>query len=145
MPKNSLNQPDFSILWWSVYLKTVNQHLSFLFADSVRGKKDLWLPLLFGFDQLCLLSNQIAGFFDDQYLWKLSIDSLDFLQGNKHHCKKGSETTTFGWVLPVVPLVQTDRGFFDHQYLWKEPINTIDFCNGDSHQGKAGFETVSFG
>ena len=71
----------------------------------------------------------------------LSIDSLDFLQGNKHQCKKGSETTTFGWVLPVVPLVQTDRGFFDHQYLWKEPINTIDFCNGDSHQGKAGVET----
>ena len=37
------------------------------------------------------------------------MDTLDFLLGNNHQCKEGSETITFGWVWPVVPLVQTDR------------------------------------
>ena len=34
----------------------------------------LRLPILVGCGQFCLLSNQIAGFFDRQYLWKESSD-----------------------------------------------------------------------
>ena len=40
-----------------------------------------------------LSSSQIAIFFDHQYLSKESIDTLDFLHGDNHQYKVGSETT----------------------------------------------------
>ena len=66
------------------------------------------LPLLFGFGQLCLSFKQVAEFFDHQYICMESIDTIFFLLGDNHQRKKGSETTSFSWVLPVVPLVQSD-------------------------------------
>ena len=42
-------------------------------------------------------------------IWKESIDLLIFLHGDNHQEKVASETTNFfGWVLRVVPLVQSD-------------------------------------
>ena len=40
-------------------------------------------------------TNQIAGFFDHQYLWKQSNDILDFLHGGNHQGKVTSGATTF--------------------------------------------------
>ena len=74
-----------------------------------------------------LSTNQITVFFDRQYLWKESIDILYFLHGNNHQGNLASETTTFGWVWPVVPLIQSDCRFFDHQFLWKESIDVLVF------------------
>ena len=55
-----------------------------------------------------LSTNQIAVFFDHQYLWKQSINTSDFLHEDNYQRKVGSETTTFVWVWPVVPHVQSD-------------------------------------
>ena len=63
----------------------------------------------------------LAILFDHQYLWKESIDNLDFSYGDNHEGKVAFEaTTTFGWVLLVLSLVQSYVGFFDHEYLWKK-------------------------
>ena len=63
----------------------------------------------------------LAILFDHQYLWKESIDNLDFSYGDNHEGKVAFEaTTTFGWVLLVPSLVQSYVGFFDHEYLWKK-------------------------
>ena len=50
-------------------------------------------------------TNQVAVFFDHQYLWKESIDTLDFLHEDNNQGKVDYEKTTFGWVWPVVPLI----------------------------------------
>ena len=63
--------------------------------------------VLIGYGELCLLSNQISGFFDHQCLWKESINLLDFLHGDNHQRKVTSGTATFDWVGPVVPLIQS--------------------------------------
>ena len=55
-----------------------------------------------------LLSNQIPGFFDHQYLWKESIGILDFLHGDNHQRKVASETTTLGWMRSVGSLIQLE-------------------------------------
>ena len=34
--------------------------------------------------RVCLLSNQIAGFFNNQYFRKESVDMLDFLHEDNH-------------------------------------------------------------
>ena len=57
--------------------------------------------------QLCPLPNEIAGFFDHQYLWK---ESSDIQHGVCHQGKTAPETTTFGWMQLVVPLVQNCKG-----------------------------------
>ena len=38
-----------------------------------------------------------------QYLWKDSIDKLDFLHGDSHYGKVGTETITFCWLWPGMP------------------------------------------
>ena len=43
-----------------------------------------------------------------QYLWMESIDALDFFHADNDQPKEGSETTTFGWVWPDAPLIQSD-------------------------------------
>ena len=73
----------------------------------------------------CLLSNQFAGFSDQQYLWKKSIDILYFLGGYiqqvryhvtlPHFIARGQVCLWFNQV----------PGFFNHLYLWKETIYTL--------------------
>ena len=53
-----------------------------------------------------LSTSQIAGFFDQRYLWKESINIIDFLHGENHQWNAASEATTIGWMLPDVPLIQ---------------------------------------
>ena len=57
-------------------------------------------------------TNQIAVFFDHQYLWKELINKLDFLLGNNYQGKVEPEFTTFGLVCSVVPLVESDYRIF---------------------------------
>ena len=47
-------------------------------------------------DENMLLSNPIAGFFDDQYLWKEKDTVLDLLFRNSYQGKIASKTTTVG-------------------------------------------------
>ena len=54
------------------------------------------------------LSASVPVLFDHQYLWKESSNLLDFLHGENHQGKVPSETTFFGWVLPVVLLIESD-------------------------------------
>ena len=51
--------------------------------------------------------NQIAVVFYHQYLWKESSDLLDFLHGDIKR-NIASEFSTFGWLWPVVPVIQSD-------------------------------------
>ena len=62
--------------------------------------------------QVCLLFNQIAGFFGHQYLWKASIDILEFLHGHSYQGKVAFGTTTFVWIGPSVCLDQSDCKIF---------------------------------
>ena len=48
-------------------------------------------------------SNQITGFFDNQYLRKKCIDILDFFNGDIYKEKVTSEAATFGWVFQGIP------------------------------------------
>ena len=60
------------------------------------------LPILENFVSSCVAEialNQISK--------KESIDFLIFLHGTIYQAKFASETNTFGWVLAVVPLVQS--------------------------------------
>ena len=53
----------------------------------------------------CVSFSQILGFFDHQNMCKESINTIYFLHEDNHQLKKGSESTAFSWVLPVVPLI----------------------------------------
>ena len=66
------------------------------------------LRILVESGQLCLLSNQVAGYF--KYHWKEPINSFDFLPGDNHQGKVESKTSTFGRVWLGVSLVQSDSG-----------------------------------
>ena len=71
-----------------------SQCYSFFFMEIVfKGKQHWRLPLFCG--QVCLLSNQIAGFFYHQYHWQELIDIIEFLHGDNHQGNLLSETTTF--------------------------------------------------
>ena len=52
-----------------------------------------------------LPANQIPVFLYHQYLWKESINTLDYLHGDNHEVKVGSETITFDWVWLVKLLI----------------------------------------
>ena len=80
----------------------------FYLEITIKGRKDLRLPVLVGCCQLCLLSNRIPGFFGHQYLRRESIKTLDFLYGDNLQQKEGSETTSFGWVLGFAPIILSD-------------------------------------
>ena len=68
-----------------------------------------WLPLeILIIKESCNLSNQIARFFDHQYLWKGLIDLLHFLHGGDYQEKVASDATIFGWVWSVVPFILSD-------------------------------------
>ena len=72
------------------------------FYDSVKSWKNLVLRLW----PKMLSTNQNAGFFDHQYLWKESSSVIVFLHVVSRQGKAPYETTTFAWVLPIVPLMQ---------------------------------------
>ena len=87
-------------------------------------------------DQVDLLSNQITGFFDHQYLRMQSIEILDFcmmiiFNGRCHQrlpllvaCDYLSLSSNYFAV------------FFHHQFLWKESIYVLVLLDGVSYQGK---------
>ena len=50
-----------------------------------------------------LLSNQIAGFFDPQYLLEESINMLQFLNGGNRQGQVESDATPFGSIWSGVP------------------------------------------
>ena len=56
----------------------------FSYEDSYKGNVTSETTILAGFGQVCPLSNQIAKFFDHEYLWKESIDILDILHEEIH-------------------------------------------------------------
>ena len=47
-------------------------------------------------------TNQIAVFFDHQYLFKESTNTLDFLHGDIHQGEVGSESSTFIIVIIII-------------------------------------------
>ena len=57
----------------------------------IRKRQDLRLLVLVECGQLYLPSYQIAGFFDNQYLWNESMNVLDFLHGDNYQGKVASE------------------------------------------------------
>ena len=63
-----LIQSDCTILCPSISLVRVSD--DFFYGDSHQGKEHARLPLLVGCDQFCVLSIQIAGLLDHQYLCK---------------------------------------------------------------------------
>ena len=68
----------------------------------IKGRKILRLPLLVGCTQMCLLSNQSAGFFKNQLI------SLFFLHGDDYKGKLASKTTTIASTWAGVPIVQSN-------------------------------------
>ena len=101
------------------------------------------LPLFIGCGQSCVLSNQIVGFFDNQYLWKESSDLSFFLHGN-HQLKVGPETTIF-WL--VVACCISDQIRLKDSLISnkteKNQLISLFFLHGDNHQGKVAFSTTT--
>ena len=81
-------------------------YILIIFAIGIvaNGWQPLKLPLLSECSQVCFSSNQIAGLCDHWYLWKESMYILDLLHGHNHQVKVTSETTSFGWMYPSLPL-----------------------------------------
>ena len=78
-------------------------------------------------DQVCFLSNQIAGFFDWYYLWKESTDILGFLHGSIYRGDMHMRLPLMvGWD-QVCLLFNQIEGYFDDQYLRKKSIDTLVF------------------
>ena len=57
---------------------------------------------------LYLSCNQIEGFFDQQWIWKETIDVFNFLHRGNHHGKLVFKTNALIWVWSGVPLSQLD-------------------------------------
>ena len=64
------------------------------------------------------------------YIWKDSIDLLDFLREDNHQRKVVSETSTLVACGQFCLSSNQIAEFFDHQYLWKKSINILDFSHG---------------
>ena len=71
----------------------------------IKGRQHLKMSLLAVCGQLIALSNQIAGFLEQQYLWKDSIYTLDFLHGDLHREIVSSKVQKFIFIAfnPLVP------------------------------------------
>ena len=87
-----------------------------------------------------LLSSQIAGFFDPQYLLEESINMLQLLNGGNRQGQVESDATPFGsiwsegnktiafpgWYTKFEVVGKNEvssskiEGFFGRQYLWKQ-------------------------
>ena len=105
VPENGQNLPKMgpnfhkllSLLFAGSNLK-ITYNSQFFFSNSISGKS-----LLCKLSAEMLLSNQVAGYFYYQYVWKECIIIFDFLHGVIHQGKVTSETTTFGGVFPGMP------------------------------------------
>ena len=75
--------------------------------------------------QLCLSSNQIAGFLDHQNLLKESIDIFYFLHEHNHQEKAVTETTSF-----LLVVVSFTSRLIRIAYLWNESHDTLVFLHG---------------
>ena len=120
-----------------IILEEILQPLRFFCMKiAIKCRWHLELPLLVGYDQLCLLSNQIAGVFDHQYLWKESIAILVFLHGVIHQGKAASETITFGWVRSVVTFMQSICRIPLSSKSLEGIDQSLDFLHRINHQGQ---------
>ena len=92
-------------------------------------------------DQLCLSSNQNAGFFDINICGKIHV-VLQFF------CKEvvinGSQQLRLPLLVGCGQVCVSSQiaGFFDYKYLRKESIDILEFLRGDNHQGKEAPETT---
>ena len=105
-----LIQSDRSILSSLISLERINWYLSSFCKEFViKGRSHLRQPLSIGCGQLCYESNQIAGFFYQQFLWKVLAYFLDFLYGNICQMKVSDYlcylSTCVGRVCPVMLLI----------------------------------------
>ena len=111
---------------------------------TIKGRKDLRLPVLVGCCQLCLLSSQIAGFFDHQYLWKESMNTKDFLLGGNQQLKEGwGYHFCLGLANCVYHSNRLQNSLIINISAWNQLILHF-FIHGDNHQRKEGSETASF-
>ena len=100
--------------------------------------------------KMCFLSYTVS--YSDCTIFRLSrsLQGIKrylrfFLHENNHQAKLALETSFFGWVWPVVLLIQSCSKIFYHQYFWKELIYLLGFLVGDNHQRKVASETSTFG
>ena len=100
---------------------------------EIKGRLHVRLPLLVRYGQVSLLLNQIAGFFNQPYLWKNSIDILVFY-GRNWSSTAGRIWDCHFW-LEVASCLSFNQiaGLFDWQFYLKD---VFDFLHGDNHQGK---------
>ena len=61
-----------------------NQLMYWFFMHRMNHRENLRLSLLVGCGQVCLTSNQITLFFEQQYYWTEPINIFDFLHGDNH-------------------------------------------------------------
>ena len=90
MAQDNPNQSDYAILWWAISLEGIDQYFRF-FAwrwSSREGNTDTT-----SFGSVLPFSNEIAGFFGHQNLWKEWILILAFLHGASHQVKVRSAAT----------------------------------------------------
>ena len=90
----------------------------------------LWLKMI--------STSQIAVFFDHQYLWKESIDLLNFVHGHSHQVKVASGITSCDSLWSVVPLVQSDCRILQSsdQFSGKNQVASWIFaCSQSSREG----------
>ena len=95
---------------------------------SGRNQTISYISVLVGCGQFCFSSNQVAGVFDYQYLWKESIDILDFVLEDNHQGKEAFGTTTFGWMWPVVPHIQSNCRILSSAIYVEEIQQSLRFC-----------------
>ena len=69
---------------------------------------------------MCLSYNQIAGFVDYQYLWKESLDILDFLHG-------GNQGNVVFGCGQVCFLSNQTAVFFNKQFFLKKSVDKLAF------------------
>ena len=65
---------------------------------TIKGRYHVRLSLLFGCGQVRFSPDNIAGFFDQQYLWKKQIIVFNILLKDCHQVKKASESIFFSWI-----------------------------------------------
>ena len=97
-----------------------------VFYDSVKTTC-LGKFLLFNYGRKCSQPTRLQYSLIINISGQESIDTLDFLQGDNHEEKVGSEIITFVGCDQWSLLSNQIAGFSDHRYLWKESSYYIKF------------------
>ena len=114
-------------------LKLVHGNVFLWFCEVLeKFGSSIWLKVL--------STNQNAGFFDHQYLWKESSSVIVFLHGVSHQWKVPYETTTFALVRPIVPLMQLNSRIFLSSTFLEMSVDILVFLHGGNHQEKVASE-----